>query len=464
MREKCPYHSIENIEEFDALNQEARANPYPFYDWLRAAQNRRVYSLPHEKNFFVLHHYEDVKRAFSEEAIFSSQIIPTAKNLFFVLMNGAEHKRIRQVITRIFTPQNIEKKKATIEQIIHNISDDFIANQAGDLLKNWAIPIPLAVLASILGFSTQKSTLLQLEKATYAINQAIFVVGGTGPRRSSQPNWKEKFFISCAILKNSNKILTISRLLKKNGIKELLKMLSIVDKEMNVPRPSFEHLPASIAPILDLMIAMAKKLKAKDSSAENLTISTLKAAIQSKEITLMEAVMAGVFMLFAGHETTTSLLSNCFVHLAENPKDWSHLKEHPEDIDKFIEEALRLYTPVGRFLRRTTQQVQIGETLIPAQALILVLAGGANTDAKKFENGCQFNPNRKGVKQHLSFGKGAHFCIGAQVARLTVKVALSHLLKNTNYLALDKSKPFSMVTDRDNGVFRYDELWVNLIS
>ena len=170
-------------------------------------------------------------------------------------------------------------------------------------------------------------------------------------------------------------------------------------------------------------------------------------------------MMAGVFTLFAGHETTTSILSNCYVHLAENPSHFKYLKAHPQKLEGFIEEALRFYTPVSRFLRRTKRDLELHGVKIPAQSLILLVAGAANTDPEKFEQGCRFDLHRRNAKQHLSFGRGAHFCLGAQLARWVIKETLSDLIQNAESLQIDKSRPWSMVTDRDNGVYRYDKLW-----
>ena len=96
--------------------------------------------------------------------------------------------------------------------------------------------------------------------------------------------------------------------------------------------------------MLNLMITFAEQLEKTGGEENSLTI--FKNAIDSGEATITEMMMAGAFILFAGYETTTSLLSNCFVHLARNPELFNQLKMHPEKIDDFIEESLRYYTPI----------------------------------------------------------------------------------------------------------------------
>ena len=82
----CPFHSINHIKELDALDPEARANPWPYYDWLRNDPQRAVYAVPHESSFYMLHQYEDVKQTFADAKSFSNKIIPTVKSPFFALI------------------------------------------------------------------------------------------------------------------------------------------------------------------------------------------------------------------------------------------------------------------------------------------------------------------------------------------------------------------------------------------
>ena len=346
--------------------------------------------------------------------------------------------------------------------MISRITDEMIHKKSFDLLDSWAVPIPLNTLAMLFGLDTDKSYIQKLHQHAIAINKAIFVTGGTGPRRKNRPNAIEKATISWAILKNIPKLIKLRRLVGKTGMKELKKMIQTARKDIEVPRPSFEHIPAGIGPIFELMITFLEKLNEAKLEApvfqQNSTLHIFNEFIKNENATLIEMMMAGVFILFAGHETTTSLLSNCFVHLAKHPIAYQELKEHPEKIDNFIEEVLRYYTPVGRFLRRTNEAVTRNGQIIPKDSILILMPGAANTDPQKFKNACLFDLNRKNARQHLSFGKGAHFCIGAPLARLMVKLALVELLKKTKSIKIDESKPASMVTDRDSGVYRYEKL------
>ena len=86
----------------------------------------------------------------------------------------------------------------------------------------------------------------------------------------------------------------------------------------------------------------------------------------------------------------------------------------------------------------------------------------ANTDPDYFTNGCSFEVNRDNKKQHLSFGNGIHFCIGAPLARLQIKEALVSIINQTQKIEIDESKPLNMVVNRDNGILRYEQIWLKL--
>ena len=171
--------------------------------------------------------------------------------------------------------------------------------------------------------------------------------------------------------------------------------------------------------------------------------------------------MACAFIMFAGYETTSSLLSNCVNHLAFNPKEYKFLKENPSEIDHFIDEALRIYTPVGRFLRRANKDVHLSNQIIPKGSIVILMLGAANTDPSVFENPYQFNSKRKNQSQSLSFGKGVHFCSGMLLAKQQTRLALKQLIKETKSISVKENFSPVMVSDRDNGILRYEKLYFN---
>ena len=437
----------------------ARSNPFPYYSWLKADPSRRIYHAPHEKSFYVVHNYEDVKEVLTNHKAFSSNILSTSKSPFFALMDGENHRRIRDVVTKIFNLENENFPKNKIKQQIIKCTQQLIDKKKAELFTSWADFIPLSTLCAIYGVEFNNEKIQKFHKLSITINQALFVLGGTGPRRSKNPNFLEKIKITLSIIANTNRIWQLHKQLGKNGLKELKNMFlpKITTDEM--PRPDFEKIPAAISALLVLMYEFSLLLNDKESKSHSIQI--LNNAVDNQDLTRTEAVMVCTFILFAGYETTASLLSNCVVHLAYHPKEYTLLKKEPELIDKFIEESLRYYTPVGRFLRKTTEEVIIGGKTISAGSIIIVLLGAANTDANKFKNPYDFQIERD-RPQHLSFGKGLHFCIGAPLARYQVKTALKELIMNSDHLSISNIENLKMVTDRDNGILRYEQVWINL--
>ena len=133
-------------------------------------------------------------------------------------------------------------------------------------------------------------------------------------------------------------------------------------------------------------------------------------------------------ILFAGHETTTGFLTHLMRRCLAEPGLWARLRENRELIPAVVEEVLRLDPPVINWQRRAKEDVQIGDTVIPADAEILLLLGSANHDEAAFERADQLDPDRANAHAHLSFGAGVHLCLGAPLARLEGRVVLEELL------------------------------------
>lgn len=461
----CPYHPIDNIEAFDALDPKARETPWPYYDWLRADPTRAVYPLPQESAFYLIHRYEDVKAAFADSENFSNKIIPTVKSPFFALMDGESHRRIRSVVAQVFSPKQIQQWETPIRHIVEQATATLVNKKSCELFETWAIPIPLGVLAFIFGLPDDAATIERLHAHTIAINRAIFVTGGTGPRRRSTPNVREKAAISWALIKNIPNFYRLYRRLGIAGLRELGAMFRFERNDLETPRPNFEHIPAGVTPFLEMMLLFLEQLKPSAPQPEGKqtpALALFRQHIENGDVSLAEMMMAGAFILFAGHETTTSLLSNCVAHLAHHPDMIQELRKHPDKIEDFVEETLRFYTPVGRFLRRANKDIFLDGTCIPKDAIVLLMVGAANTDPEKFDDACRFDLHRKNARQHLSFGKGIHFCIGAPLARLQATLAIKTLLEKATHIQIDPAYPLKMVTDRDNGLLRYETLPVHV--
>lgn len=140
-----------------------------------------------------------------------------------------------------------------------------------------------------------------------------------------------------------------------------------------------------------------------------------------------ELIKMCVLLLVAGNETTRNGLSGAMQLLIENPETRARLIEDPKLIPAAIEEMLRLVSPVVSFSRTATCDTEIRGVPIKEGQKVLMIYGSANRDAEEFENPDEFDIDRNA--QHLAFGMGNHFCMGANLARMELRVALTELLR-----------------------------------
>ncbi|MEU8299930.1 cytochrome P450 [Micromonospora sp. NPDC048909] len=144
-------------------------------------------------------------------------------------------------------------------------------------------------------------------------------------------------------------------------------------------------------------------------------------------LTVTEVASIVFNLLVAGHETTAGLLAHALDQALSEPDRWRAMVEEPARIPAFLSETLRYAPAIDGWLRITLRPVTLGEVTIPAGARCLLLIGAANRDPAVFAHPDRFDPGRPDAADHLSFGHGPHFCIGAALARLEAGIALARL-------------------------------------
>ena len=132
-------------------------------------------------------------------------------------------------------------------------------------------------------------------------------------------------------------------------------------------------------------------------------------------------------LLFAGHETTSSAAVNMFSAVLQRRELWQRICNGEQPLQPVVEESLRFDAPIQAWRRQAKEDVQLEGITIPAGSRILMLFSSANRDPAVFEEPDDFNPARKNLPQHLSFGQGLHFCMGAPLARLEVEIMLEEV-------------------------------------
>jgi cytochrome P450 len=155
---------------------------------------------------------------------------------------------------------------------------------------------------------------------------------------------------------------------------------------------------------------------------------------------LMEVVKSAMFLFAAGQDTSAKLLGNSIRLLAERPELQQELRDDRSRIGGFIEEMLRLEGSVKATFRLARRDTCVGGVDIPAGKRVVVAVSAANRDARRWEDPREFRLGRPKIKEHLAFGRGAHTCAGAPLARAEVAAILDRLLEHTALISLNEEK------------------------
>lgn len=163
---------------------------------------------------------------------------------------------------------------------------------------------------------------------------------------------------------------------------------------------------------------------AHESPGDNLTGDLVRHQQEGGEISDHEIASLLYSLLFAGHETTTTLISNCFRVLLAHRDQWEQLLDDPKKIPAAIDEVLRYSGSIVGWRRKATRDTEVGGQKIAAGDGLLLLMGSANRDESRFEDGESFDITRANAREHLSFGYGIHYCLGNMLAKLQAKICL----------------------------------------
>ncbi len=178
----------------------------------------------------------------------------------------------------------------------------------------------------------------------------------------------------------------------------------------------------------EMMSYFAKAIASRRENPRDDLLTALTAAeVDGASLSDEEIVRFAIVLLVAGNETTTNLIGNLIGILADRPELYANARADRSLVDPLIEETLRFESPVQRMMRLTTRKTNVGNVEIPEGEILDVSFGAANRDPAVFEDPDTFRLHRP-TKEHLGFGHGTHFCLGAPLARLEAKIALNTLL------------------------------------
>lgn len=355
------------------------ANPYPQLAELRK-QGKPIWH--EETQMFLAARYKDanaVLRNRSLGRIFSPREPESDWETFNYLHADSildseppKHTRLRSLVMKAFNPKRIEELKPDIERITNQLLDKVekkvLETGQFDLIADFAEPLPVMVIAELLGFPEEDEYLLR------PWSQAIVKMYETSPSEQHKLEARQASNEFASYVHN----LMVER--QKNPGTDLISELAIVEEQ-------------------------GEKLSAK------------------------ELIATCVLLLNAGHEASVNGFGNGLVATLKNEEQWDLLNSRVEELtESAVDEFLRFDAPLHLFERTATEETEIGGITIKAGQKIAALLGSANRDEEIFERADQLDLTRS-PNPHIGFGAGIHFCIGAPLARQEMHISLPALIK-----------------------------------
>ncbi|MGK3988755.1 cytochrome P450 [Sorangium sp. So ce136] len=365
------------------FSDEMRRNPYPVYDQLRSGSP--VLHHPPSDSWMIFDH-EGVKRALHDHEAFSSVVSPPGNRTseWLIFSDPPRHTKLRALVTRAFTPRAVAELEPRVRQLSRELIDRTIERGEMDLVEDYALPLPLLVIAEMLGAPT-----------------------------ADQPRFRRW----------SDAILDLSYTV--SGSEAATRAL------------------AEFAAVTAEMQAYVRGLVAQRRAApeDDLLTRLVEAEVDGERLNEDEILGFFQLLLVAGHETTMNLLGNAILCFLENPIELARLRAEPHLLPSAIEEVLRHRSPVQAMFRVTRRDVPMRGQVIPAGKAVLAMIGSANRDPQQFRDPDRFDIARD-PNPHVAFGHGIHFCLGAPLSRLEARVALPDLLGRLEGLALASDAPW----------------------
>jgi cytochrome P450 PksS len=282
--------------------------------------------------------------------------------------DGAEHRRLRRLVQDPFAPRYIAQLEPRVEALAAELLDRLADTAGPDLVAGYALPLPLTVIAEIMGVEDRDRMRFRRWVSTLL-----------GARPSTRP--------------------TLRMLLKLPDVLAMMRFLRrLIADRRATPRDD-----------------LISRLAAPDEQGDRLSDDELVAMV--------------FILLIAGYETTVNLIATGTLLLLRNPDQLVRLREDPALIGHAVEELLRLATPVDHASERYAREdVEIGGVTVPRGSLVLVGVMSANTDGDHFACADRLDLGRA-ENRHLSFGLGPHYCLGAPLARLEGRIAIGTLVR-----------------------------------
>ena len=393
-------------------------DPYPYFDELRDAAP--VLPLPH-LGIIAVSGYDEAVEVYRDPDTFSScnsvvgpfatfpvplegddvgPIIDAHRNQLpmnehMVTMDPPQHTRERALLMKLITPKRLKENEDFVWSLAGRQLDEFIADGKCEFIHAYAQPFAMLVVADLLGVPESDHDSF---RAGFGLSMAPGALGKKKPmgKELNSLSWLDDTFAA------------------------------YIEERRAQPRG-------------DVLTDMALATYPDDSIPD-----------------VSSVVRAATFLFAAGQETTARLLAAALKYLAENPSYQDELRAHREKIPEFVEETLRIESPVKADFRLARRNTSIAGVECPAGTPVMLLNGAANRDPRQFECPADFKVERDGVRTHIAFGRGVHSCPGGPLARVEGRISLERILDRTRDIRLSEEHhgPPGART------FQYEHTWV----
>ncbi|MFI8166588.1 cytochrome P450 [Streptomyces sp. NPDC085931] len=375
---------------FDPWDPAFLADPYPAYAELRA--RGRVHRFEPTDQWLVAHHADvsallrdrrlgrTYQHRFTHEE-FGRTPPPPEHEPFHTLndhgmldLEPPDHTRIRRLVSKAFTPRTVERLKPYVRRLADELAAALVEKGGGDLLKDVAEPLPVAVIAEMLGIPESD--------------------------RAPLRPWSA----------------------------DICGMYELAPSEETAARAV--RASAEFSDYLRELIAARRK-----EPGEDLVSGLIAAHDEGERLTEQEMISTCVLLLNAGHEATVNATVNGWYALFRNPAQLELLRADHSLVPSAVEELMRYDTPLQLFERWVLDEIEIDGTTIPRGAEIAMLFGSANHDPEVFADPARLDLTRAD-NPHISFSAGIHYCIGAPLARIELAASMEALLEKAPTLRL----------------------------
>jgi len=384
-----------DLATLDFFSAEVQECPFQIYRQLQ--DEAPVWQMP-GTNVFVVTRYTDIRDIIRDPARFSSSFGAllnagsSNKEVEAIYGQGYEmvetlltqdpprHRVYRNLVNKVFSNKRIEGMRDYIQSITDELIDAWIDDGEVDLMNRLCVPLPIYVIADQLGVPRAELPLIK--------------------------KWSDA---------------SASRLGR------------LADEEQQIQNAKdiveFQHY---FADLIDRM-----RENPEDNIISDLANNTID---EGRLLTKPEALGMIQQILVAGNETSTAGIAGGVVLLIENPDEQTKLRNNPDLIPSAVEEILRLETPTTGMWRTAIEDTEVGGVPIPKGAFLMVRFAAGNRDESVFSCGHEMKVDRDNASNHLAFGQGTHFCLGAQLARSEMQIALGSLLARTDNWGLVEGK------------------------